>query len=155
MKKIVVGILVVISFAGLAQQKPVQKKTSPKKNAPLKYWEEFSEKEKASVLNDSSVSKNMMDLYNGKYYFGGGNGDEVLYKELTSTSGSLVALRVFLFSKLISAGDTSQKKYLQEYAVKMMYNQPDVLMRYFAKERAKKNELYKRYIPYFAGDLDR
>jgi hypothetical protein len=155
MKNVLCVLLILLSGAIAAQQKtPTKKKDVPKKKAPSKYWQELSEKERASVLADSAVPKNMMDLYNSKFGFYDAKENLSLMKTLTSEGGALVALRIYLFDKLISSGDTAIAKLLEEYASKMMYNQPDILLRYFALERIKKNNVYKKYVPYFAADLD-
>ena len=150
-KKILTIILIASSLFASAQ----------KRKAPLKYWEELTEKEKTSMLNDSAPAANLTALYNNKYYFGDAKADEILFKNLTSTNNVIVPLRVYLLNKLISASDTSIKILLQEYSVKMAFNQPDVLFRSFCKEHLKKKngstsspQVYKTYIPYFAADLD-
>jgi hypothetical protein len=148
-KRILLLIILFFPFAVVAQQKP-----QPKKKPPVKYWEEFTEKEKQSVIADSISSKEITDLYNGKFSFSDPGSNVALFNSLVSPSGSIVALRIYLFTKLIIAGDTSIGKLLQEYSVRMAYNQPDMLLRFFTFEHAKKNDVYKKYIPWFASDLD-
>lgn len=131
-----------------------QQKSQPKKKPSVKYWEELSEKERASILADSALSKNISDLYNGKFYFTDSKENIALLNELVSLRGALLPLRIYLFSKLIAANDTALRGLLNEYSVKMAYNQPDMLMRYFSKEHQKKNDVYKKFIPFFAADLD-
>jgi hypothetical protein len=154
MKNVIYVLLILLSGAAYAQQKPPVKKAPPKKRLVVKYWQELSEKERTSVLADSSVPKNLLDLYNSKFTFFDNKANLELMKTLTGESGYLVALRIYLFDKLVSSGDTSILKLLQEYASKMMYNQPDILLRYFTVEHYKKNDVYMKYIPLFAADLD-
>lgn len=151
MKKTVLFLLTLISVCAFAQ---TQNKPVVKKKAPFKYWQEMTEKEKTSTLNDSMPRKDLLDLYNGKFAFYDNKANDALFKSLTSEGGGLVALRVFLFGKLVEMNDTSLTKLLIEYSVKMAYNQPDILYRSFAKEHARKNDIYKKYIPFFAADLD-
>src|SRR5205085_943194 len=66
MKKILTLILITSGIFASAQGK---------RKAPIKYWEELTEKEKTSMVNDSAPAKNISDLYNGKYYFGNAKED--------------------------------------------------------------------------------
>lgn len=149
MKNVILILFIFLSGAGFAQQKK-----QPAKKPPLKYWEELTEKEKSSTLADSSLPKNIADLYNGKFYFTDKKENAALLNSLVSPSGSIVALRLYLLHKLVESSDTSIAALLKEYAVKMAYAQPDMLLRFFAKEHAKKNNVYKKYISLFADDLD-
>lgn len=143
-KKILTLVFIATSLFAAAQ----------KRKAPIKYWEELTEKEKTSMVNDSAPAANVSALYNGKYYFSGSKEDEALLKNLTSMNNVLVPLRVYLMTRILAAPDTSVKKLLEEYSVKMAFNQPDVLLRSFCKERIKKKDVYKNYVPFFAGDLN-
>ena len=132
----------------LAQKNP------PKKKPPVKYWEEFTQAEKNAVIKDSIVSKYVSDLYNDKFSFADPKTSAELFNVLISPGGAIVALRLYLMNELVASNDTSITKMLNEYTVKMAYNQPDMLFRYFTFEHLKKKDVYKNYIPFFAADLD-
>ncbi|MEW6469227.1 MAG: hypothetical protein AB1458_09895 [Bacteroidota bacterium] len=141
-------LLFLCCTAAYAQQK------KPQKKIVLKYWEDMSQKERDAMLADSTLSKDVLALYNNAFVFTDSKATTALFKALTWDKENNLPLRFYLFNKLIASGDTSLNKYLTEYSAKMLLNQTDFAVKYFNRERLKKNSFYKKYIPFLAADLD-
>lgn len=142
-KGLILFIALVLSLTGFSQ-----------KRKKFKYWEDMSEKEKKAILSDTLTSKNIIELYNGVYKFGDEESSHQLFKQLTSNSEHNAALRFYIYNKLITSGDTSLTKYFRSYTVKMFYNQTDVVVNYLTSTRVNKNNVYLKYVPPLATDLD-
>ena len=139
---------VLISAASFAQKKQ-------QKKIILKYWEDMSKAEKDEMLKDSTLNKDVVALYNKIYKWGiDDKADVSLMKALTWDKENNLPLRFFLFNALIVSGDTSLNKLLIEYSAKMIFNQTEFALKYFHKQRLKKNDFYKKYVPFLAADLD-
>ena len=136
------------SVSLLAQKKQEKKK-------PLKYWEDMTQAEKDVMLKDSTLNKDVVALYNKTYFFGKEEKQDVaLMKVLTWDKENNLPLRFYLFNNLISSGDTSLNRLLVEYSTKMIFNQTEFTIKYFHKQKLKKNDFYKKYVPFLAADLD-
>ena len=140
--------LVLISVSVFSQKKQEKKK-------PLKYWEDMTQAEKNEMLKDSTLNADAIALYDKKYVFGNNEKQDVaLMKVLTWDKENNLPLRFYLFNNLISSGDTSLNTLLVEYSAKMLFNQTEFAIKYFHKQRLKKNNFYKKYVPFLAADLD-
>jgi len=142
-------VFFVLITASLFAQKGQQKKII------LEYWEDMSKAEKDEMLKDSALNLNALALFNKTYVWGIDNKADVsLMKALTWDKENNLPLRFFLFNNLISSGDTSLNKLLTEFSAKMLFNQTEFALKYFHKQRLKKNNFYKKYVPFLAADLD-
>jgi len=125
------------------------------KNQDFSYWESKSEKEKQSILVDSTVYKDAIEFYNDKFSPFDTPRCFNLLDSISINSEKHISFYFFVFNKFLNKSDGAISEIMGKYCYTLLEKHPDYIITYFSKEGLNKTKLHKLYGMFIGGYFEK
>ena len=120
----------------------------------IKFWEEFSSKEKTHIL-ELCKSETIKTFHDGYFNLSDEKKTEGLINDLITSNDSIFPLSFYLFNKICIQSDGALAEMISSSCIKIIAQYPSYFLSYFNKERDldKQKHLLETYAMYIGSEL--